>query len=182
MHTSETDPLRIADILMQHPSVRLTGADHHFLVPAVLFAAYSNVFNEQEEREQRLREARVLSECVHDGQCGSGQACGAATGSGIFFDVLTKTSEYSEHYRQWSTRAATRTMERIERDVRMRCCKLDTSLAIEEAVRFLGETHGQRLPVYNRSICGVSKLHRDCLATACPFSNHSVQPRRDRPS
>lgn len=74
-----------------------------------------------------------------------------------------------------------RSMERIDRDVRSRCCKLDTSLAIEEAALFLTETHGMNMQVRGRTLCGVSKLNRDCLATACPFNNHAAVHDRSRP-
>jgi hypothetical protein len=173
--TRESDPQAIVEILMGHDAVRLQGADHHFLVPAALIAAYANSTGDETDRHLRLHEARILAECAHEGQCGSSGRCGAATGCGIFFQVFARTSEFSDFEKQWSTRAVSRTLERIGDDVRHRCCKMDTSLAVVEAAKFLFETSGVRIGVQSHRSCGLSKLNKECLATTCPFYNNPLR-------
>ncbi len=175
LHTEEKDPQAIVETLMGHSAVRLQGADHHYLVPASLIAAYANCTGDETDREARLHEARILAECAQEGQCGSHGRCGAATGNGIFFQVFARTSEYSDFERQWSTRAVSRTLEAIGEDVRHRCCKMDTSLAVREAAKFLYETSGVRLGVEVYKPCGLSKLNKDCVATSCPFYNNPLK-------
>lgn len=173
--TKERDPQAIIEILMGHSAVRLQGADHHFLVPAALIAAYANCTGEETERDLRLHEARILAECAHEGQCGSSGRCGAATGSGIFFQVFARSSEFADFEKQWSSRAISRTLERIGDNVRHRCCKMDTSLAVLEAAQFLFETTGVRIGVQTYRSCGLSKLNQECLATSCPFYNNPLR-------
>ncbi|MCZ7554912.1 MAG: DUF5714 domain-containing protein [Bacteroidia bacterium] len=173
--TRERDPQAIVEILMGHSAVRLQGADHHFLVPAALIAAYANSTEDATDRALRLHEARILAECAHEGQCGSSGRCGAATGSGIFFQVFARTSEFADFEKQWSTRAVSRTLERIGDDARHRCCKMDTSLAVLEAAQFLFETTGVRIGVQTHRACGLSKLNQECLATSCPFYNNPLR-------
>jgi hypothetical protein len=49
--TTETDPIRIAITLMQNQVVNMHGPEHHFLVPAVLLAAYCNVTGLNEKKQ-----------------------------------------------------------------------------------------------------------------------------------
>jgi len=37
------NPLELALVLMRNPNVKMHGPEHHFLVPAVLLAAYYNI-------------------------------------------------------------------------------------------------------------------------------------------
>jgi hypothetical protein len=173
--TKERDPQAIVEILMGHSEVRLQGADHHFLVPAALIAAYANSIGDETERDLRLHEAKILAKCADEGQCGSSGRCGAATGSGIFFQVFARSSEFADFEKQWSTRAVSRTLERIGDDVHHRCCKMDTSLAVLEATQFLFETTGVRIGVQTHRSCGLSKLNKECLATSCPFYNNPLR-------
>jgi hypothetical protein len=171
VRTSERDPLTIIELLMMHPGIRFGGADHHYLLPAALLAAWCNTREEHGKIAQMLHEARQLAECVHEGRCGDGQHCGAATGAGIFFTVITKTSEYSDFHRHWSERIVERCLQSMNGDGRSRCCKQDSLHAVRETVRFLNETHGVLLTSRDRILCGMSHLNKDCLATSCPFSN-----------
>jgi len=59
--TTLEDPLAIACRIMQRPQISLHGPEHHFLVPAVLIAAY---YNHRGARRRRIRRS---------GRRGSGQ-------------------------------------------------------------------------------------------------------------
>ena len=39
--SSGRDPVALATMLMRHPSVKMHGPEHHFLVPATLLAAWA---------------------------------------------------------------------------------------------------------------------------------------------
>ncbi|MCK4717470.1 MAG: SAM-dependent methyltransferase, partial [Thermoplasmata archaeon] len=46
--TTLCDPIEIMMKMMRHPSVKMHGPEHHFLVPAALLAAYYNVVGDEE--------------------------------------------------------------------------------------------------------------------------------------
>ena len=56
--TTETDPFRMAITLMQNPVVNMHGPEHHFLVPAVLLAAYCNVTGQPDRKAKLIATAR----------------------------------------------------------------------------------------------------------------------------
>jgi len=67
--TSETDPVRIAITLMQNPTVHMHGPEHHFLVPAVLLAAYCNVTGQKEKKAKLIATARERAAIIPGGAC-----------------------------------------------------------------------------------------------------------------
>jgi len=149
------------------------GNEYHYLVPAALLASYFNSSDTAEEKLQHLLDTRIMAENHTEGLCCSDGDCGAAVGAGIFFTVLVKGTMFDEYHRQWSSRASERSLQRIDSYGVSRCCKRDTFLAIEEAVRFLRETQAVRLVATERQQCGFSGLHQECLSSACPFYNSS---------
>lgn len=50
-----------------------------------------------------------------------------------------------------------------------RCCKRNTLLAIVEAMNFMKEHFGIKVPVDENLRCEFSPLNRECLKTECPF-------------
>ena len=86
IRTKETDPILMAITLMQNPVVNMHGPEHHFLVPAVLLAAYCNVTG-QPIKGQTNRNCTGTSR-DDPGRClwfmGD---CGAAVGTGIFISL-----------------------------------------------------------------------------------------------
>ena len=89
INTRLEDPLEIALILMRNPSVNMHGPEHHFLIPAVLLAAYYNKKKEYNVKSGKIKEARNRSEIILGGFCGSHGDCGAAVGTGIFISLIT---------------------------------------------------------------------------------------------
>jgi hypothetical protein len=53
---------------MRHPSVAMHGPEHHFLVSAVLLAAYDNQHG-LENRAVKIQQARKRAEGVRGGSC-----------------------------------------------------------------------------------------------------------------
>src|SRR5512142_667885 len=68
--TEERDPIALAVRLMRHPALKMHGPEHHYLVPAVLVAAYWNVKGDPAQRAAAVKEARRRSEPVLGGFCG----------------------------------------------------------------------------------------------------------------
>ncbi len=166
--TDETDPVALAVRLMHHPSVKMHGPEHHFLVPAVLLAAYSNARGEPERRAARVAEARRRSEPVLGGFCGIQGACGAGIGTGTFVAIASGSTPVKGAERGLSNRMTARALDVIARTDGPRCCKRDSFLAILAAARFAKAHLGVDLPARGPA-CDWSGTNGECIGDACPF-------------
>jgi hypothetical protein len=168
--TDSKDPLAMALTLMKHPRVKMHGPEHHFLVPAVLIAAYYNAKGEPGEKEDRIAKARTRAECVLGGFCGTHGNCGAAVGAGIFISVITQSTPLSEEEWKLSNQITAKSLTRIAELGGPRCCKRNSFIAILEAVQFLSENFGLDLDMKEDIICEFYHLNRECLGERCPFN------------
>ncbi len=166
--TDETDPVALAVRLMRHPSVKMHGPEHHFLVPAVLLAAYSNAKGEPGKRAARVAEARRRSEPVVGSFCGIQGACGAGIGAGTFVAIVTGSTPVKGPERGASNRMTARALDVISRTNGARCCKRDSFLALLAAARFSREHLGVALPARGPA-CEWSGANAECVGDACPF-------------
>src|SRR5512138_253613 len=164
----DVDPVALAVRLMHHPSVKMHGPEHHFLVPAVLLAAWSNARGEPEQRAARVAEARRRSEPVLGGFCGIQGACGAGIGTGTFVAIASGSTPLRGPERGLSNRMTARALDVISRTGGARCCKRDSLLAILAAARFATEHLGAALPARGPA-CDWSGANAECIADACPF-------------
>ena len=166
--TEERDPIALAVRLMRHPALKMHGPEHHFLVPAVLLAAYWNARGEPARKADGIREARRRSEPVAGGFCGLQGACGAGIGTGTFVAVATGSTPLAGPARGLSNRMTARALQVISETDAPRCCKRDSFLAILAAARFAREHLEVHLPARGPA-CEWSGTNRECLGEACPF-------------
>ena len=54
IHSNETNPLELTVELMNHPSVKMHGPEHHFLVPAVLLTTFYNRKGTPEKKGEKI--------------------------------------------------------------------------------------------------------------------------------
>ena len=167
--SEEKDPLRLAEDLMRDPRVKMHGPEHHFLVPAVLLSAISNLRGEKKLKARRLELARERAGQVRGGFCGHHGACGAGIGAGIFVSVLLEASPLSSREWQLANLATANALQKIAAPGGPRCCKRDTFLAVREAVAFVEEHFAEKLPVSERVQCHFHARNRECLLSGCPF-------------
>jgi hypothetical protein len=177
LQSDSTDPVALATGLMRHPSLKLHGPEHHFLVPAALLTATANARATPGEKVLWLAEARRRSGAVAGGSCGFQGACGAGVGVGIFASVATGATPLTRE--SWGTaNAATgRALTVIGKLGGPRCCKRTSWLALLTGVSVAREALGLRLEGRGPS-CDWSELNGQCLGTPCPF--HPAL--RDRPA
>ena len=162
------NPVEMAITLMKHPALAMHGPEHHYLVPAVLLAAYHCKKPDTDLVEQ-LKQARKRAEGVNGGSCGFCGNCGAAVGTGIFISIITGSTPLSrEEWRLSNTMTATSLMA-VATHGGPRCCKRDTYLALQAACEFLDEKLGVRLEVTDPVLCQFSDLNRQCLGEEFPF-------------
>lgn len=171
--TTLTDPVAIAQGLMHHPSVKLHGPEHHFLVPAALLAALSNARGEPERRAERVAEARRRAEPLVGGMCGFQGACGAAIGAGIFASIATGATPLATDAWRLSNGLTARALETVARAGGPRCCKRDTYLSVLTGARFARESLGVDLEARGVA-CDWSGQNKECLGADCAFHRGGV--------
>jgi hypothetical protein len=169
IRSTSDNPFVIAETLLESPTVKMHGPEHHFLVPATLIAALYNHTGEQEKKERGIRSARRRAEMVKGGFCGFLGDCGAAVGTGIFVSVVTGATPLSREEWRLANLMTARALEEIARHGGPRCCKRNTFLALRSAVRFLSSEMGIRLPEPDRIVCHFSDRNNECLGERCPF-------------
>ncbi len=166
--STSTDPVALATSLMRHPSVKLHGPEHHFLVPAALVAAYCNARGEPEVKPRLLAEARRRSDAVAGGFCGFQGACGAAVGVGTFASLVTGATPLARESWGLANRATGGALTVIGGLGGPRCCKRTTWLSLLSGIRVAREDLGVKLPGRGPA-CEWSEVNAECLRERCPF-------------
>ncbi|HEY6001934.1 MAG TPA: DUF5714 domain-containing protein [Anaeromyxobacter sp.] len=166
--TESRDPLQIARTLMRHPSLKLHGPEHHFLVAAALTAAHANARGIPAEKARLVAEARRRSEPVGGGFCGFQGACGAAVGVGIYVSLATGATPLATEGWALANGATAKALGALARVGGPRCCKRTSWLALLGAVQYarahLGVEMGGR-----GEACTYSEVNAECIRARCPF-------------
>ncbi len=164
------NPFRMAIDLMKHPSIKMHGPEHHFLVPAVLITAYYNSIGENKLIIDKIDEAEKRAKNVLGGFCGFYGNCGAAVGTGIFISIITGATPLSKEEWKMSNLMTSQSLKSIAENGGPRCCKRDSFLAIEEAAKFLEENF--KIDLETDIIkCEFSNFNSQCLKESCTFYN-----------
>jgi hypothetical protein len=169
--TEMTDPIAIANHLMDNRKVKMHGPEHHFLVPAALLAAYYNHKEQPHMRNDMVQIARMRSEMVPGGFCGSHGNCGAAVGSGIFLSLITRSTPLKEEEWKLSNMMTATSLMRIAESGGPRCCKRDSFIAIKEGCRFIEKYLHVKLNITKDIRCRFVGRNRQCTGTECAFFN-----------
>ncbi len=168
------DPLELALTLMRNPNVKMHGPEHHFLVPAVLLAAYYNIKKEYGMKTTKLRMAKKRALNVLGGFCGFYGNCGAAVGTGIFISLITDANPLSVAEWKLSNLVTARSLLTIAEHGGPRCCKRNTYLALMKAVEFLKEQLNFTVKIRSGHKCEFYGLNNECLQQNCPFHRQAT--------
>jgi hypothetical protein len=169
------EAISMAVFLMRDARIKMHGPEHHFLVPAVLLAAYCNATGrQQEEKTEMISKARRRAEEVKGGSCGFSGNCGAAVGTGIFVSLVTGATPLSRMEWRLANLMTSESLRAIAERGGPRCCKRDSFLAITTAVGFLKKELGVTLPLEEPVGCDFSNLNKECLKEDCPYFEGSA--------
>jgi hypothetical protein len=168
--TDSTSPLSLAITLMKNPLVKMHGPEHHFLVPAVLLAAFYNQKRAEDINvAEKIGQARKRAEDVKGGFCGFWGACGAAIGAGIFMSLVTGATPLSDSERKLSNMITAECLRVIAENGGPRCCKRESFRAIITTVEFVEREFGVVLPIELPDACVFTRLNGECIRNRCRF-------------
>lgn len=154
--TEERDPVALALRLLRHPTLQRRGADHGFLVTAVLVAAWSNAGGEGARRRERVAEARRRASAE-----GAETARGGADGVGAFAGIAGDEA--------LADRMTARTRAIVGDAGAGRCCKRESILAVLAAAKLTREHLQVELTSHGVG-CETSGRSKDCEGAGCPFN------------
>lgn len=167
--TQETDPMKIAVLLMKHPAIQMHGPEHHYLVSCALLAALKNLqqFNIDNTAFDNAisRGKKILL-----GSCGLWGVCGAAAGLGIAVSIATKATMMSDRERSLSLQATSEALSEIAKMGGPRCCKASVYTAIKTAVAFFKRKFELKFSnLEDLQSCHFKALNGECLGRKCPY-------------
>jgi hypothetical protein len=166
-HSDSVNPFEMATAIMHSDKIKMHGPEHHFLVPAVLISAYCNLLKDP-SKSTKIEIARKRAEKVPGGFCGTHGNCGAGVGTGIFISIITNSTPLAKDEWKLSNLMTGKCLVSIAEHGGPRCCKRDTYLALEEALKFLEEKFHVTLESTGIH-CGFSEYNKECLKTDCIY-------------
>lgn len=161
-------PVEMAMNLMNSDRIKMHGPEHHFLVPAVLITAYHNKLGQADLKPRNIKQVRSRAKNVLGGYCGFMGTCGAAIGAGIFISIILNSNPLMIEEWKQSNMLTADTLKKIALAGGPRCCKRDTFIALESAVKCISEKLNVVLPD-ERIDCTFSKLNKECKHITCKY-------------
>lgn len=167
------NPYEIILHMMEMPFCHMHGPEHHIMVGMALLTAYKNAGGKI-HLEDSLREMISRGRSVPGGACGFWGACGAGISSGMFLSIITGSTPLGTGNFGLSHKMTASSLAAIGNVGGPRCCKRDSFLSIQCAVRFVKEHLGIEMEVQD-IVCRYSGRNSQCIGKRCPF-NPTVHP------
>jgi hypothetical protein len=170
LSTNLTDPIEMADTLMDLSDMPMISAVHHPMIAGVLVAAYRNatgLVSDEDVKEAIKRGAKVPA-----GFCAMYGTDGAAIATGIALSVILKTNHLAEKDKE---RSLTHTMTAkalaaIADNQGARCCKRSTWDVLKAAIQYFNDVLNVQLnsPVVKIQ-CKYAGRYKNCNNEICPY-------------
>lgn len=168
-NTESTDAVFMVNEIMNAQQMHMHGAEHHYLVPAVLITAFYNEKGEERTKAMKLLEAKKRAANVPGGFCGYYGTCGAGVGSGIFVSVITQASPLSGKEYQQAHELTSSVFGQIAYFGGPRCCKRNVYLAIEQSINYSNANFGSNLPLSESIECTHYPRNKECKTLDCKY-------------
>jgi len=165
------DPNALAVEIMNTPTIRMHGPEHHYILPAVLLTCIYNLKGRTDDLKEKLDSLAVRTSCEAPDHCEYNiNNCGAAIGTGIFLSTfLDRTTENED---EWSltNQLVSECIKKIAEIGGPRCCKRDTYISIQTTIEFLKNKFAIELPL-SEAKCTFSLRNKSCKHENCIFYN-----------
>lgn len=173
MNSKSKNPIDLATLLMKHPSFKMHGIEHHFLVPAVLLTTYCNATGQNMLINEKINQANQRSRNILGGFCGFYGACGAAIGAGIFMSLITGATPLSINEWGYANNITANALLKISQNGGPRCCKKTVYISILTAIDFLKEKFNINLEKTDPVKCEFVNNNAQCMFERCGFYSYS---------
>ena len=166
------NPVEIIRKIMKLPECHMHGPEHHIMVGSALLTAYKNAGGNIDLRSA-LTEMKNRGSKVPGGACGFWGACGAGISSGMFISIITGSTPLKVTEYGLSNLMTSCSLNAIGEIGGARCCKRNSFLSIQQAVRFAKEKLNVEMEI-GEIICEFSPANNQCIGKRCPFSKQNT--------
>lgn len=162
--SAEKNPIRLAEMVFNLPTMKMHGPEHHSMVPAVLETAHQNILGIREAG--KIKEAIKRGKDIKGGSCGFHGNCGACVGTGIAESLYLGATPKSKAERGRAMLATSRALAAVSELGGPLCCKRDSITSIRTYMDMTDRYDG--VDDY-RYYCGNFRYNPDCLTFECPY-------------
>lgn len=168
-----TDPLRVVQKALLHPSFKFHGPEHHSLVPAAILIAMKNRGITRPDgspiTSDTILEGIRRGARIPGGFCGYAGTCGACVGAGVAVALYLGSTPTKGPERRSAHKATTDALS-LSQDGLKRCCKRATYFGVTSAMNMLRDEFGVDLgnPPEMQS-CEYFSRNKDCEQELCPY-------------
>jgi len=161
------NPHEIIVKMMEMPFCHMHGPEHHIMVGAALLTAYKNAGGDI-DLPKALDQMQSRGRQVPGGVCGFWGSCGAAISTGIFLSIVTGSTPLGKEEWGLSNKMTSASLSAIGEVGGPRCCKRNSYLAIQAAVKFVKENLGVEMELDTIRCRHIGK-NNQCIGKRCPF-------------
>lgn len=160
----EKNPVRLAEMIFDLPTMKMHGPEHHSMVPAVLETAYQNIKGIRDV--DKIQEAIGRGKDVKGGSCGFNGNCGACVGTGIAESIFLGATPSSKEARGRAMLATGKALLAVSEFGGPLCCKRDCITSIETYMNLTGR-YGEADQY--KFHCRYFRNNPGCLTFGCPY-------------
>ena len=168
LNSTSKDPFEIMQQMMDQEFCYMHGPEHHVMVGAALLTAYKNAGGKA-DLQTAIFEMYNRGKQVPGGICGLWGSCGAGVSAGIFISIITEASPLTVESWGQANMMTSRALHNIGIIGGPRCCKRNSHIAINTAVKFVKENFGIEME-NAKAVCHYFKNNNQCIGKRCPFA------------
>lgn len=162
--STETNPIRLAKMVFEMPTMKMHGPEHHSMVPAVIETARQNRNGSRDIK--KIRETIRRGKDVKGGSCGFHGNCGACVGAGIAESVHLGAAPGTKEERGKAMKATAAALNAVAEFGGPLCCKRESITSIKTYMAMSGGFEGED---DERYVCSYYKFNKGCLTVECPY-------------
>lgn len=167
LHTKNSNPIAIANLIMKHASFNQYGVEHHELVAPVILAAIRNT-GKIDVTDGRIKAAIKRGSKIPYGYCGIMGTCGVCVSAGAAIALLTNSNYLKDTERNLTLKTTAWSLLKLTELGGPRCCKFSTYVSIQSAWQTLKEDLNIDLPPLSIH-CDFQGVLKECHLEKCPF-------------
>lgn len=171
------NPMEIAEMLLQGPSLPSLGAEHHPIVVVSLLTAVKNYGEvslsdgfkrsiSDDDIREGIRRMKQIPACT----CAYHGACGAGLGVGACVSILLDATCAKDIERTLSMRATNAALNAIANCGGPGCCKQSVRTAVLTGVEILKELFQIKLPISHTRCFHIKDTTHGCKGIYCQYS------------
>ena len=168
--TRESDPIKIAELVMSFPGLPMLGCQHAYIAGGAIMAALKNNGSKNVSNEDIKEVFSRTHQQAHGGYCGLTGVCGITPALGACVSVLTG-SRCGQDKEQRMTMEMTSQVGRVITDqTGPSCCKAYVWAGLEAAIQFLQENLEVEMNSSSASPCLYTDKHpHGCRLDKCTY-------------